>query len=78
MANVNRPTGGSSSATRAARAARTQEFFHGLVSEMRRVTWPTQQEWTSATILTISLVVGIGIFTWAVDEIFVKLFGLLH
>jgi preprotein translocase SecE subunit len=77
MANVNRPTGGSST-SRAANTARTQEFFRGLVSEMRRVTWPTQQEWMAATILTISLVVGVGIYTWGVDEIFAKLFGLVH
>jgi preprotein translocase subunit SecE len=64
--------------TRAARAARTQEFFRGLASEMRRVTWPTQQEWTAATILTIALVVGIGVYTWGIDEIFLKLFSLIH
>jgi preprotein translocase SecE subunit len=73
-----KPSGGSSATTRAARTARTQEFFQGLVSEMRRVTWPTQQEWTSATVLTIALVVGVGIFTWAVDEIFINLFKLIR
>jgi preprotein translocase subunit SecE len=77
MANVNKPTGGSST-TRTARTASTQEFFRGLVSEMRRVTWPTQQEWMAATILTIALVVGVGVFTWAIDEIFSKLFGLIR
>ncbi|HXF33551.1 MAG TPA: preprotein translocase subunit SecE [Candidatus Acidoferrales bacterium] len=74
---MNKPTGGSST-TRTARTASTQEFFRGLVSEMRRVTWPTQQEWMAATILTIALVVGVGVFTWAIDEIFSKLFGLIR
>jgi preprotein translocase subunit SecE len=78
MANVNKPAGGSPATSRTARAAHAQEFFRGLVSEMRRVTWPTQQEWTSATILTISLVVGVGVFTWIVDEIFTRLFGLIR
>jgi len=78
MANVTRSSGGSTTTTRAARAASTQEFFRGLVSEMRRVTWPTQQEWLSATILTIALVVGVGIYTWGIDVIFTKLFGLIR
>jgi len=71
---MNRPTGGE----RAARAARTEQFFRGLVSEMRRVTWPTRQEWVSATILTIALVTIIGLYTYTVDELFGFLFGLVH
>jgi preprotein translocase SecE subunit len=63
---------------RAARAAKTEQFFRGLVSEMRRVTWPTRQEWISATILTIALVVTIGIYTYSVDEFFGFLFGLVQ
>jgi preprotein translocase SecE subunit len=45
---------------------------------MRRVTWPTRQEWISATILTIALVVTIGIYTYSVDEFFGFLFGLVQ
>jgi preprotein translocase SecE subunit len=77
---MNRPTGGSRSGPgeRAARAARTEQFFRGLVSEMRRVTWPTRQEWVSATILTISLVAVIGLYTYTVDELFGFLFGLVQ
>ncbi len=63
---------------RQASAMRTQEFVQGIVSEMKRVTWPTRDEWVSATILTIVLVVAVGFYTFGVDWIFEKLFGLLR
>jgi len=71
-----RPT--SRSVDRAANAARMQAFFRGLVSEMRRVTWPTRQEWVAATILTIGLVVSLSLYTYVVDELLGLLFGLVH
>jgi preprotein translocase subunit SecE len=53
-------------------------FVRGVIAEMKRVTWPTRDEWVSATILTIALVVGIGLFTFALDQAFGKLFELIH
>ena len=55
-----------------------QEFVRGVVLEMRRVTWPSREEWISATILTIALVVGIGLFTWLVDQLFGYIFNLVR
>ena len=76
---MNRPPGrASTGAQRAERSARTREYLQGLVSEMRRVTWPTRQEWVSATVLTVALVVAVGLFTAACDWIFTQLFVLLH
>jgi preprotein translocase subunit SecE len=90
---MNRPTGGGTTAKppgnpprpagrqvadRAARSARAEVFLRGLVSEMRRVTWPSRQEWVSATILTIALVVCIGLYTYLVDQLFALIFGLIH
>ena len=63
---------------RAASAARVQTFFRGLISEMRRVTWPSRQEWVSATILTIGLVVCLSIYTYVVDQLLTLLFGFIH
>ena len=54
------------------------EFVRGVVLEMRRVTWPSREEWISATILTILLVVGIGLFTFVVDWLFGQIFTLIH
>ena len=65
-------------ANRAVSPVGVQEFFRSLVAEMRRVTWPSRQEWISATILTIGLVTVIGLYTFAVDELFGFLFGFVH
>jgi preprotein translocase subunit SecE len=65
-------------AERAANVARTQAFLRGLVSEMRRVTWPSRQEWVSATILTIGLVVCLSLYTYSVDQLLALLFGAIH
>jgi preprotein translocase subunit SecE len=55
-----------------------QDFVRGVIAELRRVTWPTRDEWVSATILTIGLVVGIGLFTFVLDQLFGWLFSLIH
>ncbi len=61
-------------AQRAANAQRTQDFVRGVITEMRRVTWPTREEWIAATALTIALVVGVGVFTYACDRLFELIF----
>lgn len=62
---------------RARNSAAAQDFFRGMVSEMKRVTWPSREEWVAATILTVVLVVGVGVFTYVVDLIFAEIFKLL-
>src|SRR6202161_524834 len=64
-------------AQRAANAQRTQDFVRGVIAEMRRVTWPSREEWIAATLLTIALVVGVGVFTYVCDLLFGLLFGWL-
>ena len=72
-----RPGTPARAAVRARNARATQEFFRGIVQEMRRVTWPTREEWIAATILTLALVVGIGVFTYVVDLLLGWIFSLL-
>ncbi len=72
---ANRPA--ASTAQRAANAQRTQAFVSGVVTEMKRVTWPSREEWVAATLLTIALVVGVGIFTYLCDLLFGQLFSLI-
>jgi len=72
---INRST---QTATRQAQALGGQDFVRGVIAELRRVTWPTQEEWISATVLTVALVVGIGLFTFGVDWLFTQLFQLIH
>ena len=64
-------------AVRARNSRATQEFFRGIISEMKRVTWPTRDEWVAATILTVVLVVGVGIFTYLCDLAFGAIFSFL-
>ncbi len=54
------------------------DFVRGVIAELRRVTWPTREEWISATILTISLVISIGLFVFLVDQLFGWFFNLIH
>lgn len=74
-APANRPS--VTAAQRAASAQRTSDFVRGVVAEMKRVTWPSREEWVAATLLTIALVVGVGLFTSGADWVFGQLFGLL-
>jgi preprotein translocase subunit SecE len=64
-------------AQRAANAQRTQAFVSGVVSEMKRVTWPTREEWIAATLLTLALVIGVGVFTYLCDLLFGLIFSWL-
>ena len=77
--STNRPAAKSpaATATRARNSRATQEFFRGIVSEMKRVTWPSREEWVAATILTVVLVVGVGLFTYLVDLAFGAIFSFL-
>jgi preprotein translocase SecE subunit len=63
--------------SRAANAARTQAFVSGVVSEMKRVTWPSREEWVTATLLTLGLVIVVGLYTAAADHLFGWLVGLV-
>jgi preprotein translocase subunit SecE len=63
---------------RSAQAMAGGDFVRGVIAELRRVTWPTREEWISATILTVALVVTIGLFTFLVDQLFGWLFSLIH
>ena len=55
-----------------------ENFVRGVFTELRRVTWPTRNEWVSATILTLALVIGIGLYTWALDNGIGALLNFLH
>ena len=55
-----------------------QDFVRGVWLELKRVTWPTREEWVSATVLTIVLVVAIGLFTFGADQLFGWLFSWVH
>lgn len=65
-------------ATRQAQGQAGGDFVRGVITELRRVTWPTRNEWVSATVLTLALVISVGVITWLLDQGFTWLFLQLH
>ena len=72
------PRTANASVARTAGNMNAQEFVRGVWLELKRVTWPTREEWVSATVLTVVLVVAIGLFTWACDWVFGQIFNWVH
>ena len=50
------------------------QFFGEVVSELKKVTWPTREETTRLTILVIAVSVAIGIVLGIIDILFTRLF----
>jgi preprotein translocase subunit SecE len=69
---------GVTAAQRQQAGASANDFVKGVFTELKRVTWPTREEWMSATLLTIILVVAIGLFTFGADQLFGWVFSLVH
>jgi preprotein translocase subunit SecE len=42
-------------------------FFNDVVKEMKKVTWPTQQELQESTVIVIVVCAILAVFTYAVD-----------
>lgn len=49
------------------------KFFQEVVSELKKVTWPTQKESTRLTIAVIVISLGVGIFIGGLDILFLKI-----
>jgi preprotein translocase SecE subunit len=52
-----------------------QAGIRAIASEMKRVTWPSRDEWISATMLTVGLVVVVAMWTSLMSYIAGKIFG---
>ncbi len=74
---MNERNKGATTTNRQVAAGRAQDFVRGVYTELRRVTWPSREEWVSATALTIALVIGIGLFVYGADQLFGFIFSLL-
>ena len=46
-----------------------QSGLRAIVSEMKRVTWPSREEWVSATLVTVGLVVIVALWTSAIGQL---------
>lgn len=64
--------------SRAARGEETVRVIRSgvrnIVSEMKRVTWPSRDEWVSATVVVFGLVVVVSIWTFAISRLVERLF----
>ncbi len=54
------------------RRALTLRYFGDIVSELRRVTWPTREETTRLTIMVIAVAATVGLFLGLVDMAFAR------
>ncbi len=64
-------------AGRLVRAPGGLRFFGEVVSELRKVTWPTRQETTRLTILVLVVSIAIGIFLGFIDIVFGRFFSVI-
>ena len=46
-----------------------QSGLRAIASEMKRVTWPSREEWVSATLVTVGLVVIVAVWTSAIGQL---------
>jgi preprotein translocase subunit SecE len=49
-------------------------FFGEVISELRKVNWPTRQEAMRLTVLVLAVSVTIGVFLGLIDNLFSRLF----
>lgn len=45
-------------------------FVNDVIKEMKKVTWPTQEELKESTWIVLALVVVLALFTFGVDTVF--------
>lgn len=53
------------------------KFFREIISELKKVTWPSREETTNLTVIVLVVSVAVGIFLGAVDYIFTQLINVL-
>jgi len=47
-------------------------FFKEVVSELKKVTWPTRTETIKLTVIVIAISIAVGIFIGGLDALFVQ------
>ena len=52
-------------------------FFGEVISELRKVNWPSRQETTRLTLLVLAISVSMGIFLGLTDNLFARLFAIV-
>lgn len=52
-------------------------FVQGINAEMKKVSWPTQEQLKEATLLTLGTCAIITIFVYSIDLIFTQIFSFI-
>lgn len=68
--------GGDSGST--GRVARLRTSINDILSELRKVTWPTREETRNLTIVVIGISVVLGVFLGGMDLLFAQLYTLIN
>lgn len=53
------------------------QFFREVVTELRKVTWPTREETIKLTLVVIVISVVVGAFIGTLDSLFLRLTSLI-
>jgi preprotein translocase SecE subunit len=61
----------------AARKVVSFRLIEEIVSELRRVTWPSREETMRLTLMVLAVAATVGIFLGLVDIAFSRLFGVI-
>lgn len=56
---------------------RISKWFRELVSESKKVVWPTKKQVVNNTLIVIACIVVVGIFVWGLDAAFAAIRNLL-
>lgn len=66
---------------KAAKSARSinaiQQYLRETRSELKKVVWPTRQEWTNLTLIVIAVTLSMSAALGLIDFLFARLFGLI-
>lgn len=54
-----------------------QRFYRETVAELRKVSWPTQQEAWNLTKVTVVVILAMGAFLGVLDLLFARLFAFI-
>lgn len=54
-----------------------QRYYRETVGELRKVSWPTRQEASNLTVITLVVVVTMSAFLGTLDYLFNQLFALI-
>ena len=57
--------------------ARIRDYFKGVFSEMKKLSWPTKKETYKYTLVVIIVCAAFAILFWLLDEVFLALLGLI-